>query len=69
MTVQDHILTFMIAAPAWTPVVFGAYALGRKQFGLGLLFALVTAEAVSLAAYLFAQFVIAIMYHPVSPSP
>ena len=56
----DFLLSFMYASPAWTPIVFGAYALGKKQFGLTFLFALVAAEAASLAAFLFVRFIFAI---------
>ena len=34
--------------PFWVPVVFLAYAIGRKKFGLWLLFILLTIEAVSI---------------------
>jgi hypothetical protein len=35
-------------APIWIPIVFAAYAIGRRRFGLGVLMALMTAEALSL---------------------
>ena len=43
-------ISLVLSAPVWIPVVFAAYAIGRKQYGLKLLFALVTVEAIALAA-------------------
>jgi len=39
---------FILSAPLWVPLVALAYAIGRKRFSLLFLFALITAEAISL---------------------
>ena len=59
MSAWDFVMAVMLSAPLWTPVVIGAYALGRKQFGIMLLFALIAAEALSVGAFQFARFIIA----------
>jgi hypothetical protein len=42
-----------IGSPFWIPLVFAAYAYGRKQYGLGLLIILVAAEALAIVLSLF----------------
>ena len=56
----DFGLLFLFASPFWTPIAFGAYAVGSKQYGIMFLIALVTAEALSVLAFMFACFVLAI---------
>ena len=46
--VWNAILAMSQSLPYWVPVVFLAYAIGRKKFGLRLLFLLLTVEAVSI---------------------
>jgi hypothetical protein len=41
---------FVLAAPFWIPIAFAAYAIGRRQYGMRFLFALMTAEAVAVTA-------------------
>ena len=48
------LLCWFCSAPLWVPLVFVAFAIGRKRFGLGQLFALVTVEAVSTFAAVWA---------------
>jgi hypothetical protein len=57
---HDLLLAFMYSCPLWTPLIFGAYALGKKQFGVAFLFALLTAEAVSFVPFWLARFFLAI---------
>jgi hypothetical protein len=40
---------FVVASPLWTLLVFAAYAIGRRQYSLKLLLALLAVEAVSVA--------------------
>ena len=40
---------FLITVPFWLPIVAAAYAIGKRQFSLRFLFAVITAEALSLA--------------------
>ncbi|HEY1602117.1 MAG TPA: hypothetical protein VGG64_21120 [Pirellulales bacterium] len=42
---------FASVAFLWLPIVFAAYAIGRKRFGLRLVFAAVTAEAFALFVF------------------
>lgn len=44
------IAALLISSPLWIPLLFVAYAVGRRQFSLKLLLGLITAEAFALAA-------------------
>jgi hypothetical protein len=55
---REFLLSFMLSSPLWTPIVFGAYALGKKQFGLAFLFLFITSEAVSLVMCMTARFIL-----------
>jgi hypothetical protein len=44
------IISMVFGSPVWLPIVFAAYAIGRRQFSLLVLFLLLTAEAVSITA-------------------
>jgi hypothetical protein len=50
-------LCWACSAPLWVPLVFLAFAVGRRRFSMWLLFALLTAEAVSTAAAIWAYHV------------
>lgn len=45
------LITLVYSSPIWIPLVFLAYAVGRRRVGLLFFFALITAEAISLAIY------------------
>ena len=47
-----YIFGFLLvsSSPIWVPLVALAYAIGRKKFSLLFLFAVLTAEAISLGA-------------------
>ena len=50
MTVSIGLDRMLLATgPIWVPVVFLAYALGRRQFSLMFLFVAITTEAIALA--------------------
>ena len=40
-----------LLSPFWIPMVFLAFAIGRRRFGIGFLFALLTVEAISIAFF------------------
>jgi hypothetical protein len=42
----------LLTSPLWLPLVFVAYAIGRRRFGILLLLVLVTVEAISISAIL-----------------
>jgi hypothetical protein len=49
---MDALLLLLAASSwLWVPIAFCAYAAGRRRFGLPLLFALLTAEAIALAIF------------------
>jgi branched-subunit amino acid transport protein len=56
----EFLLVFLYTAPLWTPIVFAAYAAGRKQWGTRFLFALVAAEALSLVASTIASIILGV---------
>jgi hypothetical protein len=43
---------FLLISPLWLPLVFVAYTIGRRRFGILLLLVLVTVEAISISAIL-----------------
>jgi hypothetical protein len=45
----------ILASPAWIPLVFAAYAIGRRRFGLIVLAALVTAECIAIPVSIWAE--------------
>ncbi len=45
-------MLFAVGSPFWLPIVFIAYAVGRRQYSLKLLLAAFTAEAIGIATYL-----------------
>jgi hypothetical protein len=45
------LLILAISSPFWVPIAFVAYAVGRRRFGLPLLFAMLTSEAIALAIF------------------
>lgn len=49
VTTAEIIDWFIAVSFLWLPLVFAAYAIGRKRFGLRLLLIAMTIEAISLA--------------------
>ena len=49
--------------PYWVPVVFLAYAIGRKKFGLRFLFLLLTVEAVSIVFAYWSLYFLAMAFN------
>ena len=45
-------MLFALGSPFWLPIVFIAYAVGRRQYSVKLLLAALTAEAIGIAACL-----------------
>ena len=45
--------SLLLSSCLWVPLVFGAFALGRRRLGLWFFFALVTAEAGSFGVLLW----------------
>ena len=58
MDLMRHLVTLTLATvvslPVWVPLVFLAYAIGRKTYSLRLLFVLVTVEAICIGFVLWA---------------
>ena len=48
-SVFPYLFLFLFPGPAWIPIVFSAYAIGRKRWGIRLVLGFVGVEAVSLA--------------------
>jgi len=49
VVVYYYAVKFLMFSPLWLPLVFGAYAVGRKQFGLRFLLAFTAAEVLGIA--------------------